>query len=153
VAGTRSLEVFESPGFASRISDNTQLVLRRLCLSHLIVTLSKWTELYDRYKAVIPREARRACLDLRKEIERRGIREFRNKVVGHTWDSAVKRPLTHDEIDTRLTQVLNGDQQTFLAWVNNPRDNVFPNTVVSICEETRERIRVEHGLNDSEIFP
>ena len=30
VADTRSLEVFELPGFASQIGPNTQLVLRRL---------------------------------------------------------------------------------------------------------------------------
>jgi len=152
VAGTRSLEVFESPGFASKIGVSTHLVLRRMCLSHLVVTLSKWAELYDRYKAVIPSETREACLKLRKEIDTRGIRDFRNTVVGHIWDSELKRPLTRSEVDTRLAKVLGGDQQTFLTWINNPADNVFPKTVVAICEAVREGIRAEHGLNDSEIF-
>lgn len=52
VAGTRGLEIFELPGFASQIGANTQLVLRRMCLSHLVVTLSRWSELYDRYISV-----------------------------------------------------------------------------------------------------
>jgi len=152
VAGTRSLEVFESPGFASKIGENTQLILRRMCLSHLVVTLSKWAELYDRYKALIPNATREACLGLRKEIESRGIRDFRNTVVGHIWDSKLKRPLMRPEVDTRLAQVLGDSQQSFLAWINNPEGNVFPKTVVAICEAAREAIRVEHGLNDSEIF-
>jgi hypothetical protein len=152
VAGTRSLEVFESPGFASKIGENTQLILRRMCLSHLVVTLSKWAELYDRYKAVIPNETRAACLELRKEIKTRGIRDFRNTVVGHIWDSKLKRPLMRSEVDTRLAQVLGDNQQPFLLWINNPPDNVFPKTVVAICEAAREGIRAQHGLNDSEIF-
>jgi hypothetical protein len=152
VAGTRSLEIFESPAFASKIGPNTQLVLRRMCLSHLVVTLSKWAELYDKYKALIPSQTRAACLELRKEIEKRGIRNFRNTVVGHIWDSKVKRPLTRAEVDTRLAQVLGGSQQSFLTWINDPAGNAFPNTVVAICEAAREGIRTEHGLNDSEIF-
>ena len=152
VAGTRSLEFFESPGFASRIGTNTQLILRRMCLSHLVVTLSKWAELYGRYKAVIPNATREACLSLRKEIEARGIRDFRNTVVGHIWDSKLSRPLMRPEVDTRLAKVLGDSQQSFLAWINNPAGNVFPKTVVAICEAAREAIRLEHGLNDSEIF-
>lgn len=105
VAGTRSMEVFESPGFSSKIGANTQLILRRMCLSHLVVTLSKWAELYDSYKAVIPSETRAACLKLRKEIDARGIRDFRNTVVGHIWDSELKRPLMRSEVDTRLAKV------------------------------------------------
>jgi len=152
VAGTRSLELFESPAFTSKTSQNMQLIIRRMCLSHLIVTLSKWAELYDRYKAVIPGDTRPACSDLRKEIEARGIRDFRNKVVGHIWDSGLKRPLLRSEVDKRLAQVVRESPGAFLLWVNNPSANVFPRTVVAICETVRERIRAEHGLEDSEIF-
>lgn len=152
VAGTRGLEVFESPGFASKLGASTQLILRRMCLSHLVVTLSKWAELYDHYKAVIPNATREACLSLRKEIEARGIRHFRNKVVGHIWDSELSRPVMRSEVDARLAQVLGDSQQSFLAWINDPASNVFPKTVVAICEAARDAIRDEYNLNDSEIF-
>jgi len=152
VAGTRSLEVFESPAFASKLGENTQLILRRMCLSHVVVTLSKWAELYDRYRAVIPNGQREACLSLRKEIDTRGIRDFRNAVVGHIWDDTLKRPLVRSEVDERLARVLGDSQQAFLAWINNPVSNDFPKTVVAICEAARESIRAEHGLNDAELF-
>lgn len=152
VAGTRSLDVFESPLLASKIGPNTHLVLRRMCLSHLVITLSKWAELYDTYKAVFPSGTRAACLELRKQIKNRGIRDFRNTIVGHIWDSKLKRPLTRTEVDARLAQVLKDSQQSFLTWINDPAGNVFPKTVVAICEAAREGIRAEHGLNDSEIF-
>ncbi len=152
VAGARSLELFESSAFVSKTGQNMQLILRRMCLSHLIVTLSKWAELYDQYKAVIPADARSACLDLRKEIEARGIREFRNKVMGHIWEDDLKRPLVRSEVDKRLAQVLGDSQEAFLLWVNNPTANVFPRAVVAICESVREGIRAEHGLEDSEVF-
>ena len=153
VAGTRSLELFESPGFTSKIKSSTLVTLRRMCLSHIIVTLSKWAELYDRYKALIPPDTKPACRDLREQIDHRGIRTFRNSVVGHIWDSKLKRPLTASEIDSRLAAILGENQAGFLAWINDPGSNTFPNTVVSICEHTRNRIGEEHGLNPSEIFP
>ena len=153
VAGTRTLELFESPGFASKIKESTLVTLRRMCLSHLVITLSKWTELYDFYKSVIPADAKDACLKLRKEIDRRGIREFRNSVVGHIWHKKLKRPLTASEIDSRLEAVfLGASQATFLEWVSNRVTNRFPETVVSICEHTRNRIGEESGLMKSEIF-
>ena len=153
VAGTRTLEIFESPGFTSQIQESTLVTLRRMCLSHLVITMSKWAELYDHYKAVIPADAKTACRDLRKETDRRGIRSFRNSVVGHIWDSKLKRPLTTAEIDSRLAVVLGASQASFLAWINNPAANRFPDTVVSICEQTRNRIGEANGITASELFP
>ena len=153
VVGTRSLELFESPAISSRIKPNTGLALWRMCLSHLVITLSKWAELYDRYKAIIPRDARQACEDLRNEINMRGIQKFRNTIVGHIWDKRLRRPLTRSEVDTRLATVLGQSQESFVKWINDPKNNIFPNTVVSICTYTRDRIQTEHSLKNSDIFP
>lgn len=151
VAGTRSLEVFESLGLPQGLGPTLSWFYGG-CAFPTSVTLSKWAELYDRYKAVISHETREACLEPRKEIERRGVRDFRNTVVGHIWDSKLKRPLMRAEVDARLAQVRGDSQQSFLAWINDPAANVSRKTVVAICEATRGRIRAEHDLNDSEIF-
>jgi hypothetical protein len=151
VAGTRSLDLFEAPAFASKIDANTRVILRRMCLSHLVVTLSKWAALYDGYKAVIPSDVRAECQELRRAIVGRGIREFRNKVVGHIWDDTLKRPLSRAEIDMALARVLGGSLQSFLVWINNPKVNASA-SVVTICESVRDRISTEHSLTDSEIF-
>jgi len=152
VAGTRSLELFASPAFSSQMKASTLATIRRMCLSHLIITLSKWAELYDRYKAVIPKDVRDACRELRKQIETRRVEKFRNSIVGHIWDKELMRPLTSAEIDTRLSQVFGEREESFLKWINDPKSNVFPSTVVAICEHTRDRIQAQYGLQREEIF-
>ena len=67
-AGTRSLELFQSPNLSSQMKDSTLVTFRRMCLFHLVITLSKWAELYDRYKDVIPSDVQDACRDIRRQI-------------------------------------------------------------------------------------
>lgn len=151
VAGTRSLELFEdSPLFAS-VSSSMKLVLRRMVLSHLVVTLSKWGELYDRYLAIIPGDVRTAWQDLRKELDRRGIRKFRNTVVGHIWDNELHRALTVSEVESRLASVIGDGLLSFRTWINDPAGNQFPRTVVAICERVRDRIGEDNGLGPSDL--
>src|SRR5580765_4189772 len=109
VAGTRSLELFDTSPLFANVSDSFRLVLRRMCLSHMVVTLSKWGEVYDRYKDILPKDVLEACRDLRKELDRRGVRDFRNTVVGHIWDEKLGRPLTASEIERRLATVIGHD--------------------------------------------
>ena len=114
VAGTRSLEIFDTSLLAN-LSDSMKLVLRRMCVSHLVVTVSKWGEVYDRHKDILPKDTLQACRDLRKELDRRGVRHFRSTVVGHIWDikglallalrpvtAGVKRPAVADGRGPRL---------------------------------------------------
>ncbi len=149
VAATRVPEAMER----SRILNQRALrVTNRMCFSHLIITLSKWAELYERYASLIPEDCQSACRDLRKEINRRKIRGFRNKCVGHIWDKDVKRPLTEQELDNYINAIVDNNPDTFLEWLNNPRANEFPNTVVSIVGTTRHRLRETFAITDDELF-
>ena len=95
-----------------------------------------------------------ACRALREEIATRQIRQFRNTVVGHIRDDDLDRPLTPDEIDRRLETVLGpGGEDAFLLWINDPATNVFPNTLVAICETTRDQLREQYALTDTELWP
>jgi len=130
----------------------------RLCLFHIIFSLAKWIEFYDRYLDVIPDDTRQQAKSLKKEIENRGIAEFRNKVVGHIWDTETKRALTNSEIGERLSQVIAPDVATFMAWVNDPNDDGqhpdegrHPDTVASIIERVRDRIREVNGFTDEDL--
>jgi len=67
--------------------------------SFLFVTLAKWIEFYDHYKVLIPEEIKGKCKQLRNELERRGVRKFRNEVVGHIWSDKHDRPLMPKEIE------------------------------------------------------
>src|SRR5262245_6389597 len=77
--------------------------VNRLCLFHVVLALAKWVEYYDRYLDVLPEDVKSDAKALRKKVEVMGIPEFRNKVVGHIWDTDTGRPLTSAEIDRRLS--------------------------------------------------
>lgn len=146
IVGIRILELFEKSSLFTRQSTSMRVLLRRMCLSHLVLTLAKWGELYDRYKAVFPSDVRDACRKLKKEIDRRGVRNFRNTVVGHSRDDKLRRPLTVAEINDCLGAIIGDSIESFSAWINNPTTNNFPETVVAICERVRDRIAEENGL-------
>jgi hypothetical protein len=152
VAGTRCLELFETAPLFANVSGSMKLILRRMCLSHLVVTLSKWAEVYDRYRDVLPDDVLKACLNLRKELESRGVRHFRNTVVGHIWDKKLGRPLTFSEVEGRLGMVIGSDLASFRTWINNPAGNEFPHTVVAVCERARDRIGEEHGFGSADLL-
>jgi len=152
VAGTRSLELFDTSPLFANVSDSMRLVLRRMCVSHLVVTLSKWGEVYDRYKDILPKDVLQACRDLRKDLDGRGVRHFRNTVVGHIWDKRLGRPLTASEIESRLATVIGDDLASFRTWINNPAGNHFPDTVVAVCERARDRLGEQHGFGAADLL-
>ena len=146
IVGTRVTELYEHPAMKTKIGDAMSIGLTRLVVSHLVITLSKWSEFYRRYKAVIPMDVRDACLQTSRDIERRGIVRFRNRVVGHVWDNELQRALTRSEIQSEITSII-GDSDAFSLWVNNPHKQVFPTTVVSVAERARDRIETEYGFS------
>ena len=73
VAGTRSVELFETSPFFANVSDSMRVMLRRMCLSHLVVTLSKWGEVYDRYRDVFPDDVLQPYRDLLKLIRKEAV--------------------------------------------------------------------------------
>lgn len=152
IIGTRGLEIYDLLGVESRVPSSVVIGLNRMALSHLVVTLSKWTEFYRRYKAILPDDVRDECRALNKDIVARGIVSFRNTVVGHICDKDTGRPLTSHEIDERLERIMAGQGQDFLRWINNPTDNTYPCSVVAITEHVRDRLRDEYRLANDEIL-
>jgi len=150
VVGTRALEIFEHPQIRPIVSQSIAIGLDRMSHSHLVMALAKWAEFYQQYKAILPSDVRPACKSLHDEINGRGIRDFRNTVVGHLIDNATGRPLSSEEINTRFNRTLGNDPEQFKRWINNPNDNSFPNSVVAITQRVRDRLRSEYMLSDDE---
>lgn len=130
---------------------NMLVAVHRLCMSYLLVTLDKWLEFYDRYHGLIPSDLHDECKKLMKELRSRKIEDFRDTCIGHIWNKKTKRPLYSSEIDVALKQITKGDINGFLKWVNDPNNNVFPSTIVSIVETVRDRIAREHNIDYQEI--
>ncbi len=151
VAGTQTYYMLARRFDEVPTPDHLRTAITRLCLFHTIITLSKWTEFYDRYKAIIPGDIRDTGKRLRKELDERGIVEFRNKVVGHIWDDDLRRALTNDEVEERLGVITKSNVAGLFAWVNDGRLEDNPNTAVGMIELVRDRIRQEYGLSDADL--
>lgn len=152
VVGTRTIELYASSELSSVMTTDYMVATTRLCVFHIIITLAKWIEFYDKYNSIIPKDVRNECLDLRKELLRRGVRDFRNKVVGHIWDNSNNRPLTLQEALSYLNKIYDNNYKGFLLWVNNPEENTYPETVVGITEHVRKRIQQDFNISEAEVF-
>lgn len=131
--------------------ESVRIGINRLCLSHVMITLAKWCELYDRYKAVIPAASREAAKQLTVDLKERGIPTYRNVVVGHVWDRETGRPLTVSETELRLAAITKSDIEGFLRWINDSPNNEFPKTVVSIVERVRDTIQNEYSFTTADL--
>ena len=150
IVGTRGLEIFDCPAIAPSVSRTMAIGLNRMAISHLVVSLAKWTE-FGGTGRILPADLCDVCLALHDQIIARGIIDFRNRVVGHLIDDDTKRPLTSREIDESLERIIAGDREDFLRWINNPAANTFPHSVVAITEHVRDRLCREYRLRDEEI--
>ena len=152
VGGVMLFREWESQFNAGRVPEILMVNVQKICLSHLVLGLCKFVEFYERFHKVIPSEHRDVCKGLVREIKQKGVVEFRNKCVGHIWDKHLHRPLIHSEIMTRLARLTGSNLSEFLNWINNPKANTFPSTVVSIVETVRDAMMSQHSITQDEII-
>ena len=136
---------------ADAVPDHVRTAATRLCLFHAVITLSKWVELYDRYKGVIPANVKEIAKQLRGEIYNRGIMAFRNKVVGHIWDDDQHRALTNAEVEERVSALAGSNVAAFLRWAAEPQSATNTTSPVAIIERVRDSIRDSYGLTDEDL--
>jgi hypothetical protein len=152
VIGTRTVDIYFQPLISSQMSEAFKIGITRLCIFHLIISLNKYIEFYQHYKSIIPEEVRDSCKELMKILKDKNIPEFRNKIVGHIWDKDKKTPITEEEHDNYSKKIYGDSYISFLLWINNADNNIFPSTVVSIVEHTKNKIAEKYNISDSEIF-
>lgn len=152
VFGTRTIDHLFHPLLSSQMDKAYEIGVTRLCVFHLIISLNKYIEFYQHYKNIIPEEVRNSCKELMKILKAKQIPDFRNKFVGHIWDKNKKAPITDKDRDMFEQKIYEGDFNAFLLWINNPNNNVFPETIVSIIENTQKKLVEDYKIDDSEIF-
>lgn len=152
VSGVMLLREYDGHYRSGRIKLPLMVTVQKICLSHLILSLCKFKEFYDRFKRVIPPEHIGTCKDLVRAITDKGVIEFRNKCVGHIWDKDQGRPLLNSEIMDRLNQMTDQDIGGFLKWLNDPKANVYPSSVVSVVETVRDALMVKYSISPDEII-
>jgi hypothetical protein len=126
-------------------------IVNRMCLSQMFLVLTKWVEFHARFSAIIPSDIAKPCRMLTREVRRRRVLEFRNKVLGHIWDKARGRPLTNPEIDAMVDSIVARDQQAFVDWCAS-RTGEFPNSVASIIDKLMARLQEKFGLTKRDLF-
>ena len=152
VSGVMLLREYDGHYRAGRIKLPLMVTVQKICLSHLILSLCKFAEFYDRFKGVIPSEHQSTCRSLVRTITQKGVVEFRNKCVGHIWDKDQGRPLLNSEIMDRLDRMTDQNVDTFMKWLNDPKANVYPSTVVSVVETVRDSLMTKYSLSPDEII-
>ncbi len=148
VVGTRSIEIFDKLIKGRAISEGTKIGMARMCYFHLILLLAKWAEFYEKYRSIIPADCVKECRALNNEVRKLDAPMFRNKYVGHIWNKDTKRPLTSREISRYMDKITKGDRAAFLHWINNSKNNRYPNSVVSVISHVRDRLRTEYKIKN-----
>ena len=148
IVGTRSIDIFHKMNSNNTIHPVVFHGKLRMCYSHILLGLSKFTEFYEAYNDVIPVDCKIPCKNVLKIIKGKGIKELRNKYFAHLIDKKTGRPLNLVEIEECLDRLFgNGQDGTnFIRWVNGQK-NVFPNTVVSVIEKTRDGILKQNRIS------
>ncbi len=151
VAGTTTYSIFQRQFEREPVPDHVRVAVTRLCLFHAVMCLSKWAELYDKYKDVIPESVRADAKRLRGDVAGRGIVAFRNKVAGHVWDRDLKRALSNAEVEHRLSQITRSNVATFLDWSGNPEPPAGTESAALVIENVRNAIRDKYRFGDGDL--
>jgi len=150
VVGTRSLEIFERLNSKTTIRPVVFHGMQRMSHSQTLLGLSKFIEFYKAYHNLIPLACRSPCKNMMKIIKSKKIYDFRSKYVAHVIDEVTGRPLNLNELEGYIEAIFGQDETNFIKWVNDQK-NVFPTTVVSVLEKTRDEIMKENGISKEEM--
>ena len=143
MVGLRSLDIFSAIDDKRALSVNMRAGLTRLSTTHLVLALAKWMEFCERYKNLIPERTAANAKTVYKNLRRRGVRDFRNKVVGHIWDKDVGKPLSQEDTQEWLARVIGPDEAAFNRWIYNPGATDRTSHLVGLTEEIRDALRKE----------
>lgn len=124
--------------------------MRRMCHCHTLLGLSKFGEFYKAYRGLIPADCRTPCKGIMKMIKGKRIDEFRSKYVAHLIDKKTGRPLNLDQLERYVEGIFGQVEAGLIKWVNDQK-NIFPTTVVSVLERTRDEIMKGNGISREEM--
>ena len=116
-----------------------------------MLAFEKYEEFWKHYHDLVPQEHRDACKAILNSIRVRKVAEFRNRCVGHIWDKGKQRPLAQSEVLSALATIVVPDFAAFLNWINNPKANTYPSTVVSVVEAVRDALVLVYSIQPQEI--
>jgi hypothetical protein len=152
VAGTMVFENYQARFERGQFSKEGIVSVQKMCVSQLVLALCKLCEFWEVFHHVVPEELRPKVKELVLKIRQLGVQEYRNTVVAHVKDRKLGRARTQLESMEVLNRISANDPRGFLGWLNNPKDNEYPKSVVSVVVMLRDTLRDTHKVRVEEVF-
>lgn len=152
IAGTMVFDHYQNRFERGQFSKEGIVSVQKMCVSHLVLSLCKLVEFWEVFHHVVPVEFRPEVKKLVSKINQLEVKEYRNTVVAHVKDRKLGRARTQLEAMKVLNRISSNDPRGFLEWLNNPKDNEYPRTVVSIVVMLRDSLRESHQVTDKEVL-
>lgn len=152
VAGTMVFDRYQSRYESGGLTQPGIVAVQKMCVSHIVLGLSKFLEFWEYYHHLVPDEMRPEVKATVSKLQSQDLRRFRNTVVAHIRDKKLGRTRTQFEAIELLNRISDNNPKAFLTWINSPNDNVYPKNLVSIVESLRDHLREEHSISANEVF-
>lgn len=131
---------------------NGLVAANKMCLSYIILSFAKWIEFYSKYHRLFDGDLHKTCKELTKTLTDRGVKNFRNRCIGHVLDKKTKSPLFPSEVNKELMEIIGEDLESFSNWVHDVNGDIYPETVASIVEEARDFLAEKFDISHQEIM-
>jgi len=150
LAGDGLFQMVEEHGIRFRSEDHMGYI-QRMVFFHLAMVLCKLAEFHKHYSRSLPDECRAWLKSISVKVERRGLREMRNKAIGHILDNATGAPLTAAKVEEMYRRAVDGDSEAFYRWMRNAKEPGDLDTVMGRVIWLRDRIMSEHRLSAQDL--
>ena len=151
ITGGNVLREYAKQHHEGKLALVAMIPIQKMCISYLVLAFAKFEEFWKHYHDLVPDEHHNACKTILKTLRARKVTDFRKRCVGHIWDRKHQRPLAHSEVLNALNVIATPNLGEFLGWINNPKANVYPSTVVSVVEAVRDAVMLTHRIQPDEI--
>ena len=152
VAGTMVFDGYQSKYSAGEFSQAGIVAVQKMCVSHIVLALCRLIEFWENFNRLVPDDLKLEVKAVVSKLQRADLMKYRNTVVAHIQDKKLGRARTQLEAMEHLNRISDNNPEAFLSWLNNPNDNAYPKSVVSIVETLRDQICEEYGVSAVEVF-
>lgn len=143
---TMAVTVIKDYEERGQLTEIQRKALYRLCFSELVIHCSKYVELCRKYGQQLNQEIpdlNSLKNNFSEEIKRKGIVSFRNDYVGHIHSKKLKRPLTDEEVQNRIIDIIGSDNPLdFLNWIcpDNLSSTDMNKSLVGVISQMRDAL-------------
>ena len=118
---------------------------KMIAFNYIVMCLYKWSEFWKSYKDVIPSELKEPFKNVVKEIDNKGVIQYRNQYVGHIHDK-YGHLMTEENQNKAILRIVGSDAERFLYWINSGKKLRNDHSLVYLAQNTRDFISKQCDL-------